>query len=164
MVYLWKSPCFWWKGSMFWCCCSYLPQGQEKMKVPVYPFMWNAHILLRRLPQRPGFGSLCCWLPQGDQTVPDLVELVWVKSLPPLIRSWKAAGFPRAVTDWALLSSPLEVRKGKDSFLNVQRFSFLFVDRIQPSQDPLTYQSLSRSIKMFNLHSNHSSVPPPHVS
>ena len=40
--------------------------GQEKMKVPVYPFMRNAHKRLRPLPQRPRSGSLWCSLWRGS--------------------------------------------------------------------------------------------------
>lgn len=40
--------------------------SQEKMNVPVYPFMRNAHKRLKPLPQRPCSGSLWCSLSRGS--------------------------------------------------------------------------------------------------
>ena len=123
-----SNRCFWWKGSVVWCCCSYLPRGQEKMKVPVYPFMRNAHSILKPLPQRPGFGSLCC-----SQTVPDLVEwFEWGAST--LDGKLEGISFPGPLADW----DPLHPSSGFSPYLY---HSFLvpaeFSQNVQTSFKPV---------------------------
>ena len=105
------------------------------MKDPVYPFMRNAHILLKPLPQRPGFGSLWRSLSQG---IPWPCGTGFREELLPFDYRLGGFSFPRAVADWDLLNPSLGFCPARSHSFSV---TAELSQNVQPSLKPELWPS-----------------------